>query len=129
MKTAAELAVESVTRVRAGDREGWLGLFPEDGWVQDPVGKSPTDPTGLGHRGKAAIIKFYDNVIAHNKGFDFTLNKVIPGGDDEAAVLITFHLVSPDGKKRDIQAINHYARTKDGKLASLRSFWNFSDLD
>ena len=126
-KTAGELAVESVTRVKAGDREGWLALFDDSGFVQDPVGKSPTDPIGNGHIGKAAITKFYDTVVSANKGFDYTIRKIIPCGD-EAAVLITFHLTTPEGKKRDLDAINLYKATPEGKLYSLRSFWNLADL-
>ena len=47
----------------AGDTESWLGLFADDAFLADPVGKSPVDPEGKGHRGKASIERFWDNVI------------------------------------------------------------------
>ena len=47
--------------VANGEREKWLDLFADDGVIQDPVGASPLDPTGKGHRGKAAIAAFWDN--------------------------------------------------------------------
>ena len=38
------------------DRRGWVGLFAEGGWVEDPVGSRP-------HRGNAQIGQFYDTFI------------------------------------------------------------------
>jgi hypothetical protein len=42
----------------------WLALFAADAVVQDPVGQSPLDPVGEGHRGHDAIGRFWDTVIA-----------------------------------------------------------------
>ena len=39
------------------DRAGWVGLFTDDGRVEDPVGSRP-------HAGPAAIGRFYDTFIA-----------------------------------------------------------------
>lgn len=46
------------------NKEAWLDLFAEDGWVEDPVGPSGFDPEGKGHHGREAISKFYDMTIA-----------------------------------------------------------------
>lgn len=54
----------SMAAVEAGDRGAWLALFTEDAIVQDPIGPSPFDPDGTGHRGPEAIAAFYDDVIA-----------------------------------------------------------------
>ena len=70
MRNAQDLAHASLALTKAGDRDGWLALFAEDGVVEDPVGVSPLDPTGLGRRGKAAIAKFWDDVISHNTAFN-----------------------------------------------------------
>ena len=48
---ARDVSLRSMTAVENGDREGWLSLFAPDGVVQDPIGVSALDPTGLGHRG------------------------------------------------------------------------------
>lgn len=61
---ARDAALKSITAVQNKDREGWLSLWHPEGLIQDPVGVSPLDPTGEGHRGIAAITAFYDNVIA-----------------------------------------------------------------
>ena len=61
---ARDIALRSMRCVETGDREGWLGLWADDGVIQDPVGVSPLDPEGLGHRGIESITAFYDKVIA-----------------------------------------------------------------
>ena len=33
------------------NREAWLDLWAEDGFIADPVGVSRLDPEGQGHRG------------------------------------------------------------------------------
>ncbi|HXL61153.1 MAG TPA: ketosteroid isomerase family protein, partial [Mycobacterium sp.] len=56
---AAELlaAVEASPRATAGhDKSAWVGLFAEDGRVEDPVGSRP-------HIGHAEIGRFYDTFI------------------------------------------------------------------
>ena len=127
MRTAKDLAQASLNAVRAGNRNGWLDLFAEDGVVQDPVGVSPLDPTGQGHRGKAAIAKFYDTVIAHNKGFEAKIDQAYLGGD-ECACVVAMEITSAEGKPMTVHAINIYKATKDGKIASLRSFWDVAKL-
>jgi len=129
MNTALDLAVASVTRVLAGDRDGWLALWEEDGIMEDPVGPSPTCPDGKGHHGKAAITKFYDTVLAHfinpsvKMKFKILKSKVC---GDEAAVNVLMYTEPSEGQPGiSIDAINIYRRSKNGKLASLRSFWEF----
>jgi hypothetical protein len=46
----------SLAAAGARDRDGWIGLFTQDGPVEDPVGSRP-------HRGTAAIGRFYDTFI------------------------------------------------------------------
>ncbi|MET9487600.1 ketosteroid isomerase family protein [Nocardia sp. NPDC006630] len=73
--TAAELlaTVEaSPQAVGAHDRAAWVGLFADDGSVEDPVGSRP-------HIGKAAIERFYDTFIGPN-GIAFDIaNDVVCG--------------------------------------------------
>lgn len=49
-------AQRSLAAANAHDRAGWIGLFAEDGRVEDPVGTSP-------HRGHGAIARFYDTFV------------------------------------------------------------------
>ena len=46
--------------VQAHDREGWLALMSDDVVIEDPIGKSVTNPDGTGVRGKEAVGAFFD---------------------------------------------------------------------
>ena len=52
---ARDASLRSMQAVEAGDRSAWLALFAEDAVVEDPIGPSPFDPEGDGHRGREAI--------------------------------------------------------------------------
>ena len=64
---ALEASRKSGKYVVEGNKQAWLDLFADDAIVQDPVGVSPLDPTGLGHQGKGAIEAFWNILL-----FDFT---------------------------------------------------------
>src|SRR6185295_12299406 len=51
----------------ARDKDAWLALFADNAVVEDPVGPSHFDPEGRGHRGKAAIARFFDMAIAPSR--------------------------------------------------------------
>lgn len=124
MKTPLELAEASLALTKAGDRDGWLALFEDDALLQDPVGPSPTDPSGNGHQGIEAITKFRDNVISGMEDFNYTIERAYTGGD-EVAIVVNFQIRSAAGEV-DIDLVNIYKRSPNGKLASLRSFWDGS---
>ena len=52
--------------VQTHDRDGWLALMADDIVIEDPIGKTVTNPDGLGVRGKEAVAAFYDTNIAVN---------------------------------------------------------------
>lgn len=122
MKTPLELAETSLALTKAGDRDGWLALFEDDAVVQDPVGPSPTDPSGQGHRGIEAITKFHDSVISGVEAFEYAIERSYTGGD-EVALVVNFQITGAGGTI-DMDLVNIYKRSPNGKLASLRSFWD-----
>jgi ketosteroid isomerase-like protein len=124
MKTPLELAQASLEATRNLDRDGWLALFEPDAVVEDPVGVSPTDPEGLGHRGIEGIAAFHDSVIKHVEKFDFEIERSYTCGE-EVAVAVNFQIVTGGGSM-DMDLINIYKRSPNGKLQSLRSFWDGS---
>src|SRR5215469_5432668 len=73
--TALELARRSQAAVTAKDRAAWLSLFAPDAVLEDPIGPSPLDPGGAGHRGLAAIAAFYDTVIAPSERIIFEIER------------------------------------------------------
>ena len=71
---ARAMSQRSMDAVGAKDREGWLALWAEDGWVEDPIGVSFLDPTGLGHHGPEGRARFWDNAIASTESIRFELH-------------------------------------------------------
>jgi steroid delta-isomerase len=127
MGTAYEMGRTSMAMAEAKDREGWLGLFATDGSVEDPVGPSPFDPEGKGHRGISAITAFYDNVIAMSESVRFDMRQWAEGGS-ECAFAGTITITLPGGKTGSVELVNIYRVDDAGKVASLRSFWEFDKL-
>ena len=116
----------SAQHAMAGDKQAWLSLFAEDALLQDPVGPSPLDPEGKGHQGKAAIERFWDNVIA-KANLTFEAPQRIACANTCAAVLrITNDLGG--GKKTVVDMIGIYEVNEDGKLSSLRVYWDWDQL-
>ena len=122
MTTARDLAMASLSAINANDKQRWLDLFEDDGFVQDPVGVSRFDAEGKGHHGKAAIAAFYDLFKQSMKTLDFTIHHTALGGD-EVAAYVTLHITTHDGQKFDTPVLNVYKMSKNVKIASLRSFW------
>lgn len=127
MGTAREMGQRSMALTEAKDREGWLGLFAEDAVVQDPVGPSMFDPEGKGHRGIEGITAFYDNVISTSESVRFEMRQSAECGD-ECAFAGTIHITLAGGQEGSVDLVNIYRVNPDGRIASLRSFWEFERL-
>ncbi|MDE0886817.1 MAG: nuclear transport factor 2 family protein [Myxococcota bacterium] len=121
---ARDMAMRSMSCVETGDREGWLGLWAEDGVIQDPVGVSPLDPEGLGHRGIEAITAFYDKVIGPAE-LRFHIRQSFACGSECANVGTITTRVGGAISRTELVAV--YCLNPQGKLASLRAFWEFED--
>jgi len=117
----------SMAMAEAKDREGWLALFAEDAMVQDPVGPSVFDPEGQGHRGIEAVTAFYDNVISASEKVRFEMRQSSECGD-ECAFAGTIYITLPGGSEGSVELVNIYQVNPEGKIASLRSFWEFDQL-
>ena len=126
---ARRLARRSQAAVRAKDREAWLGLFAADAVVADPVGPSPLDPAGAGHRGVAAIAAFYDAVIAPNEQISFEIERSYLCGD-EVADVGTIRTTLPGGKHVVVvRGVYTYRSNGAGQIAALRAFWEFDSVE
>ncbi len=126
---ARELARRSQAAVTARDRSAWLALFAADAVVQDPIGPSPLDPSGAGHRGTAAIAAFYDTVIATAERITFEIDRSYLCGD-EVADVGAIRTVLPGVKQvAVVRGVYTYRSNSDGKLAALRAFWEFDALE
>jgi len=122
---ARDMAIRSITCVEKKDREGWLAMWAPDGVVQDPVGPSPLDPEGQGHRGIEAITAFYDEVIAP-ADLRFQIRQTFACGS-ECANVGTITTRVGNGAVPRTELVMVYRLDDAGRLASLRAFWEFED--
>ena len=123
---AQELSFLSRDYAVAKDKENWLALFTKDALVQDPIGKSPLDPEGNGHKGIAAIEKLYDTVIA-NGDIEFTIIESIPCADECANYAQIVNLVG--NIKIETKMIVIYRINSNNKIESLRAFWDYQKME
>ena len=118
---AAKANLNSVTLAMKGDKEGWLALYADDAVVQDPVGVSPFDATGEGHKGKAAITKFWDMVIGPSR-LTINVHKRIPSGAKACAVHQTITNDLGKGRKTAwirIDSADHLDTADAGEMVEL----------
>ncbi len=108
--------------VEAGDRQAWLELFADDAMVEDPIGPSPFDPDGKGHRGIEAIAAFYDEVIAANESIRFDIHQSFLCGDEVANIGV-IRITFAGGSAIEVDGVYTYRRSPDDKIAAIRAFW------
>ncbi|MGY8772275.1 MAG: hypothetical protein ACKVID_02710 [Gammaproteobacteria bacterium] len=123
---AQELSFLSRDYAVAKDKKNWLALFDKNALVQDPIGKSPLDPEGNGHKGLAAIEQFYDTVIA-NGNIEFTIIESIPCGDECANYAQIVNLIGE--VKIETKMIVIYRINSNNKIESLRAFWDYQKME
>jgi steroid Delta-isomerase len=127
--TIRELIRRSRAAVRDHDREAWLALWAPDALIQDPVGPSPFDPSGHGHRGPEAIAAFYDNIIAPNELITFEIAQSYQCGDEVADVGL-IRTVLPGGKHvAVVHGVFTYRSNGSGLFAGMRAFWEFDQAE
>ncbi len=123
---AQKASYKSIEYAAAKEKESWLDLFSNDAVIQDPVGESPLDPTGLGHRGRDAISKFWDMIIAPGNA-SFTLQSSLPAGDECANVAKVINRM-PGGVEINVDMVVIYTANDDGKLTSLKAYWEYQKV-
>ena len=123
---ARDAALASMQAVEAGDKASWLALFADDAVVEDPIGPSALCPDGLGHRGRAAIEAFYDNVIGPND-VTFRIEQSWAAGD-EVANVGTISTTMADGLVVHTDGVFTYRVDGDGRLVALRAYWEMDRL-
>jgi steroid delta-isomerase len=115
----------SWSAVQRKAKQEWLDLFAEDACIEDPIGVSPLDPEGKGQRGKQAIEKFWDANIAPNT-IEIDMRHSYAAGS-EAAHLGALTTTFPNGSKVIVEGIFTYKLNEEGKLSSLRGYWDLKD--
>ena len=123
---AQAASIQSMRNVRAKKRADWLALFAPDGVVQDPVGQSPLDPVGEGHRGHEAIARFWDKVIAPGE-VEMHVRESYPSGN-ECANVVTIVNRMAGGVEISVDTVIVYRVDERGKLVSLKAYWDVAKV-
>jgi len=113
--------------VGARDKVAWLALWAQDGWVEDPIGVSFIDPTGLGHQGAEGRARFWDNNIGSTESIRFEIHNSFAAGN-EVANVATIHITLPGGMTTRCEGVFVYRLDEVGKLLSLRAFWEMDRM-
>ena len=107
--------------VGARNKDAWLEVFADDAIVEDPVGPSPFDPEGKGHRGRDAISAFWDKAIATTDRIEFKFQDTYQCGNEEANV---GHIViTMGGHQVTAEGVFTYRVNDAGQLVALRAYW------
>lgn len=112
---------KSMRAAESKNKEEWLSAYADDAVVEDPVGPGPYDPEGKGQRGKEALSAFFDNAIAPNT-IKFEIRDSFACAS-EVANVGSIHLTFPNGGTGRCDGVFVYKVNDDGKIASLRAFW------
>ncbi|OBG58695.1 MULTISPECIES: ketosteroid isomerase family protein [unclassified Mycobacterium] len=111
-------AVERSPRAAAAhDREGWVGLFADDGRVEDPVGSRP-------HVGRERIGRFYDTFIGprditFHRDLDIVFGTaVLRDLELEVAMGSGVTMYIPAFLRYDLLEVNG-----DWRIGELRAYW------
>jgi steroid Delta-isomerase len=123
---ARAAAQRSMDCVHAKKREDWIANFADDAHIEDPIGKSMLDPSGAGHRGKAAIAAFWDRVIAPNRVM-FDIARSYACGN-ECANVGSITTVMSNGATTIVNGVFTYRVDDGGKLTHLRAYWEIGNL-
>ena len=110
--------------VQAGDKDAWLALMHDDVCMEDPIGKGPTNPTGEGVQGKAAVAEFYDKNMGPAKIVVETEESFPSASPYEAAHILTLHTPLPNGVVTHVRGDFTYRTDPAGLITNLRGFWH-----
>jgi steroid delta-isomerase len=123
---AIAAAQESWRCAQAQDKEGWLALMSEDVCIEDPIGVSPTNPTGKGVRGKAEVGEFFDKYIGASTIVVEVHESRFAG--NESAHVMTLHTSLKGGLKTKVKGIFTYLLNDEGLLTNLRGYWTMDNM-
>ena len=127
--TPAMTASEASWRcVQSHDRDGWLGLMADDIVIEDPIGKTITNPDGLGVRGKDAVAAFYDTNIAANT-LRVTCEETFPSSSpNEVAHTLVLRSEFEGGMTSTVRGVFCYLVDDAGLITNMRGYWNLEGM-
>jgi hypothetical protein len=115
-------AVEKSPQATAAhDKAAWVGLFTEDGRIEDPVGSRP-------HIGHAQIGRFYDTFIGprqitFHRDLDIVSGTTVVRDLTLEIMLGSVVLLVPTFIRYDLSHVE-----KDWRISSLRAYWELPSM-
>lgn len=125
-RAASQRSMELVQRKGEGAKARWVALFADDAVIEDPIGKSPLDPEGKGHRGKEAIAAFWDMAIAPVE-LSFDIRASYAAGN-EVANVGTIRSTLANGVTATVEGVFTYRVDEAGKIVALRAYWELDKM-
>ena len=114
-----EAAVEEYfASVGAFDVPRYVNNFAPDGVLEDPVGTPPV-------QGTQAITAYITSIIAPFSEIKHNIQEVVVCGN-EAAVNWKLKLTTTTGKHITIDGMGVFSFNQEGKLQSVREFWDLA---
>ena len=125
VQTPALTASQSSWRSsQAHDRDGWLALMADDVVIEDPIGKSVTNPDGDGVKGKEAAGAFFDKNIAPIR-LTITCEETFPSSSpDEIAHILVLQFKFEGGFTSEVRGVFTYRVNDAGLITNMRGYWN-----
>ncbi len=113
--------------VQAKDKQGWLDAMADDICIEDPIGVAPTNPTGKGVRGKAAVSDFWDRHIEPTTISIEVFESFAAGAESAHRMQLTTRF--ENGVKTVVNGMFTYVVNDQAKLTSLRGYWSMDDME
>ncbi len=112
--------------VQTKQRDEWLELMADDVLIEDPIGIGPTNPEGVGIRGKEALRKFWEQNLAPTDVRIETHESFAAG--NESAHRMTLYTTFPGHGTFVVHGIFTYRVNDAGKITNLRGYWAVEDM-
>ncbi|NRB40578.1 MAG: nuclear transport factor 2 family protein [Pseudomonadales bacterium] len=124
---AIQANIQSTQLAAQGDKQAWLALYADDAVLKDPVGTSPLESTGAGHKGKQAIEAFWDMIIGP-ANIQIEVTQRIISGPKNCAVLQKVTNTMANGKTTQVDMIATYEVNEAGLIIEMCAYWDFDEL-
>ncbi len=106
--------------LRAMDQKAWVDTFAVDAVSEDPVGAPPLE----GHEKLGA---FFQSVTGAFREVGLTEDEIFIAGNG-AAVKWTGRGISQGGRTVKFEGIDVFEINQDGKIQTLRAYWNPAEM-
>jgi steroid Delta-isomerase len=106
----------------------WWWPPADDAVVEDPIGKSVTNPDGTGVRGREGVAAFYDNNVAANQ-LTIMCEETFPSSDpDEIAHILVLHSKFEGGFTSTVRGVFTYKVNDAELITNMRGYWNLDAM-